>query len=1249
MTLSKSLKKALLYTLISVIVFNLSELGAQIKRIHAKKMDVFDGMAHNSILSIVQDSLGFIWFGTTNGLSRYDGYNLKNYQASPIDSNTIYNNRIQLLFVDRQGELWISVFDTVICKYNYEKDNFTRFNESSVSKEVRDSTNRFINKTQKRAVFNKQEFEIREGVDLIHRNNITGAEIIYEGGIPPYKEKQDFNCLFIDRNNVLWIGTNYSGVLRVDLLSNEFTAQNNIIQPQEEPVSSSIRTFMSDGKDLWMGTFYDGFSVLDRESGNRKHYYPYLNSGDWLSSGKVRAIYKDHTGDVWLGYNPGVDKVDHLSGKVIPYSIRPRYMSRYPNGGWGRVKRLPRTLYFTIYEDDRHNLWIGSQNGIFRYDREQDDFLFYPLEKEFKNSIATCMTSDSNGHLWIGTEMGGVVNIRRDKNQEQWIDTINYRFRVGDPSSLPDDRVTSIVEDQMGHIWVGTENGLCKIEPQQQRVETFSMEEGLSDPGIASLVIDVNNKLWISHKKGISSIELSSMSIKNYSIDEINEGGRFLNSAGCYDALYNTVYFGYTGGYISFQPEHIKDNPFAPVVRIVQLKILNKPVEVNKEVNGRVVLDKSIYHTSKIVLTHKDRDFSIEFAALHYNNPDLNKFSYMLEGFDDEWINTDARHRVATYSNLKPGSYTFKVKASNGSDLWSEKEAGLVIKVLPPWWNTWKAYVLYALVLTILAYLVLKTVLTKQQYEYLLSIEKLKAEKIQEVAQMKNRFFTNVSHEIRTPLTLILAPIEELMSLPNNENQHYFKIIKRNADRLLNLVNQLLDVRKMEEGKMTLYKTRSNIVELLFKAVESFKIKTETQQLKIQFTTSFEQLDMMLDVDKMNSVFYNLISNAVKYSNVDGSIEIKIGQKGEKGDVYIEISNEGKEITKDEIDKIFSPFYRSDSSGKKTIPGTGLGLVIVKQFVELHKGQVDVVSKDGVITFRISLPTETIIEKVKSSGDKFILATAESGKNVSSHERVSPVENGSENDKHVLLIVDDEEDVVEFLYEELKSQYHILKAANGEEGIQKTLNVIPDLVISDVMMPEMDGMEFCKRLKSDVRTCYIPVMLLTAKHAAEDMAEGYELNADAYMTKPFQMNVLKARIKNLIQSREMLRGAYQSQDNTTVIQYENKDSDDQLFINAITDRIKNQEGEYSVEKLADYMEMNRTQLYRRIKSITGQSANAFISEIRFSHAVELLMEGKRNISEIAYVLGYSEPGNFSRSFYRRFGVSPSKYIEIHKP
>lgn len=674
------------------------------------------------------------------------------------------------------------------------------------------------------------------------------------------------------------------------------------------------------------------------------------------------------------------------------------------------------------------------------------------------------------------------------------------------------------------------------------------------------------------------------------------------------------------------------------------------------EFNNHSILKKSITETKEIELSYDDYVVSLEFAALDFHAPEKNKYAYKMEGFEKDWNYTDANGRFVTYTNLDPGEYTFKVKGSNNDGVWNEAGASLRIIITPPWWSTWWAYTLYWFSVILLLISIRTYDLKRQRLKHQLELEHEHSEKLEEVDHMKSRFFANISHEFRTPLTLILGPSESIITETLDEKtKKKAGSIKRNANRLLNLINQLLDLSKLEAGRLKLETSYSNIVTFVKGIAMSFESLAERKDIVLKIKNTSDEIELYFDKEKMEKVFTNLLANAFKFTPGGSKITISVSET-DNNSVEIKIKDAGIGIPQEELPKLFDRFYQVDSSHTRERGGTGLGLALAKELVELHLGSIKVESEEKKwteVTVTLPLGKEHLLpEEILVADEPLeeikILVEEEEGRESTSMQVDKPLPEDIIKYKTIILVVEDNTDVREYIKDSLKNEYYIEEAANGEQGLRKAEKIIPDLIISDIMMPKMDGNELTRKLKNDERTSHIPVILLTAKSEQESKLEGLETGADAYLTKPFDTKELQIRIKNLINLRRKLQQKFSHGKIVTIKGEEKKVSGlDEKFMKKVLEVIENHISEetFSIEDFGSEVGMSRMQIHRKLKALTGKSASHYIRSVKLFKAKEMIGKHEATISEIAYSLGFSSPAYFTRCFKEEYGHPPSELAD----
>ncbi|MBN2167130.1 MAG: response regulator [Marinilabiliaceae bacterium] len=1214
------------------------------KILRFRQLTAKDGLAQNGTIGIAQDKYGFMWFGTWSGLCRYDGYEFTTYHNHEGDSTSIVNDRILSVYNDSVGDIWISfVNDMQICKYNYDQDNFIRFLFDEVDQQIADSLRRYKPFVRSIAQTHDYKWLVEYPENRLEQiNKRNGEKTIYKPD--PFNNwainSEFVGEIYLDDNGILWVSTIGSGVNFAD------TKQKGFQLYRSSVFSNEIRAFCKDrDQNIWVGTRSNGIGVLDTRNKTFNHCPVEKNEAMGENTySQIRKMYCDRFGYIWIGTKAGLRKYDPKNKIYTDYNIYSK-------------SRIPHNWVFEIMEDHNGDLWIGTFWGFSRYNREDDSFQYYEPKTMLSNHKVRAIKEDNEFNLWVATEEGGLTCLKRkshtDNGPEDFIPTY-YRHNVNDSNSISSDNIYSMDIDEKGQIWLATSNGLNVFDPKMGHFKCLSVNEGIPDKMIMAVLCDQDGYTWISHTKGLSRIQIDNFIITSYTDEDGLQDKDFMENSCFRDTVTGELYFGGTNGLNVFHPSKIEDNTIAPRVYTTALYVLNKRVEVNEPFNGRVILSKPVYLTQELTLEHQDRTISFDFAGIHFSNPRGNRYKYKLEGFDDEWIYTNASKRTASYSNLRAGNYTFKLLAANSDGVWCDQPATLSIKVLPPWWLSGWTYVGYFILILLLFYLIIRIITAQEKYKQQIEFEKLKADKLLEFDNLKSKFFTNMAHELRTPLSLIIDPLEKVIndSLFTTATKNYFLLMQRNAKRLYKLTNQLLDFRKMETGQLNLVKSVNDMVFHLYGVYESFSGQAVQRNITYQFQTTEKKLLVEYDVEKIESVLYNLISNAFKYTPDNGAVTLKLTVVVANNEevIVVEVVDTGKGINSDSINNIFSMFYKEDDNGQPGDKSYGIGLAFTKELVELHGGTIAVESEPGRgACFKVTLPykyVEDSLPEIGNDGSNTDLTIAITNKPVNEYD---PQENENDIKETSLLVIEDNDDIRNYLISQLSATYLVHDATNGLEGFDKAIDCLPDLIVSDVMMPGMDGFELCRKLKTDVRTSHIPVILLTARQSDESIIEGYQTGADAYIVKPFNSLVLISRIQNLINSRSQLRHFF-GKGNILDTKAITNNTTDEAFVNKaikiIIDHLE--DTGFNSETLADKLKMSRALMYKKIKSLTDMTVHQFIITVKMNKAAELLLSGDYSVSEVAYKVGFTVAGNFTRTFTKQFGCSPSEYISKQK-
>jgi signal transduction histidine kinase/DNA-binding response OmpR family regulator len=838
-----------------------------------------------------------------------------------------------------------------------------------------------------------------------------------------------------------------------------------------------------------------------------------------------------------------------------------------------------------------------------------------------------------------------------------------YLSSTGDTTSLSSNYLYLLFEDSKRNIWVGSSKGLDRLVEKRDGIhfERFGEKYSLP-PNVKGILEDKEGNLWLSANEGIVKFNPVTKIARTFRINNDLEDSGELSERVCFKSSDGRMYFGGTNGFVRFNPEMLKEVELPSDVVLVDFQIFN----TSQKVNGGSVLKKSIVFTDKIDLKYNQSVFSFEFAALDYRKQGNIEYAYILEGFDQDW-NFAGDKRFATYTNLSPGEYTFRVKTTDGTILSESKGATVRIIIHPPFWRTKLSYFIYFLLGIGILYFFRRTIINRERLKTELQLEKSEISNIQEANIMKLRFFTNISHEFRTPLTLIKAPLEKLIhsndQLKEEEQQYFFKIIQSNTNKLLRMVNQLLDYRKLEAGSLMLEPSEGDIVDFCRKTWAIFNLMAEQKSIKYIFQTSVDSQISSFDADKIDKIITNLLSNAFKYTPERGQIILSVEKlvgvinPTVESTHYIRIcvTDTGIGIPENEVDQVFDRFYTVNRKGFEKFEGTGIGLTLVKELTELHKGQIAVKSKEGVGSeFEVKIPI-ILQEKGMQNAEPENKQRPESDKVVFTGDDIDRIIDGKplmgnhETGKQKILIVEDDDELRLFLRNELLADFDVIEACNGMEGLDLAFIYNPDLILSDIMMPYMDGVELCKKIKSDERTSHVPVVLLSALHSQEKQIEGLEQGADDYIFKPFNLAILNSRIHNLLNTRFELSQKFK---NNTSLKYENDSANDQdrKLIQSIIDIVLENitDEKINADFISKKILISRSVIYIKVEALTGQSVNEFIRNIRLKKSTSLLIRKDYKITEVAYAVGFSSQSYFTRCFTKRFGKSPKDYATAYQ-
>lgn len=1174
------------------------------------------GLASDNIWSVVDGGDGKLYMGHVHHgfsvLSLKDK-KVKNFMHDPEDPVSLPGNGVTCIYKDLSGNIWLGT-DRGLALFNPEAENFIHFHhsEDGVPHTVFD-----IRQFDGNKLWIAMEFGGIAILDLTQRMFLSPDQVrfqyIKEGDDEYSLSNSTVRCLFQDSFKNVWAGMWGGGI---NFLSHESSYFNVYSYSPIQHSGSSLnnKTASSvcvarDGK-LWIGTDGGGINVFDK--GKRVAVYK-EETGD-LTDNSIQAALCDSEGNLWFG---------SFMGGVDFYDVKKKSFHQiFPKDKTGEDVRA-------LYEDAEY-VWIGTSNGIYKvrlHDKGIADH--YTVE----NNLVRCISKDNLNRLWIGTFGGGLGVF---DEHFQCVKLFNVT------SLFPSNTINTVYMDSQNRMWIGTGEGLvCFPSSQSWDYKVYRSEEGLSNVHIRAITEDNHGNIWVSTNKGISCLLKDKEVFYNYDHWDNVPMGNFM-SGSVAEAKDGTLYFGSINGLCRFNPDQVLEKRESPAAIITEMRIFGPLRDTDS--NEKVM---ALEGQSEVRLSYMQNNFSVTFNIQNYALVDQVEYAYMLKGLENSWYTVTDPNNV-TFRNIPPGNYCFQVKTRIRNQEWADEIASLDIRIDPPVWLTWWAKLFYILSGVSVLYFILHAYKKKLDMESLYELEKKNHEQEQELNNERLRFYTNITHELRTPLTLILGPLEDMQksnSLSGKDSQK-ISVIHQSAIRLLNLINQILEFRKTETQNKKLCVSRDNLAALVHEI--GLKYKELNRKPEIDFCLEIEQEDMSLFFDKevVTIILDNLISNAIKYTE-KGTITLGLHQvvRNNIHHTEISVSDTGFGIAPDALPHIFDRYYQEGSEHQAS--GTGIGLALVKNLVVLHEGEIRVESSLNVgSTFYVSLLTDNTYPHVLHA-DSTEKTSDEKGEK---EENIEPVHNG----KRILLIVEDNRDICDYIVESFSDDFEVRTAANGEQGLEQALGCIPDIIVSDIMMPVMNGIVMCRKLKEDLRTSHIPIILLTAKDSLQDKEEGYQVGADSYLTKPFSATLLHSRIHNLLESRKLLAERFNT--NSILIDKraavtESMNKLDNEFLEKINKLIEDRLSSEKIDigYLSDAMCMSNSTLYRKMKALTGLSTNEYIRKIKMQYAERLLLEGKYNISEVAFKVGINSTVYFRQCFKDEFGMAPSDYLKKIKP
>jgi len=1226
------------------------------------------GETYETAYELIQDDTGVVWVAVDGGvfeLDAKDGSVLGVHRADRQDDRALSNPHVYGLLKDRDNAIWIATANG-LNRFGPERERFERFFfDGSVTKS-RQFGEHFFSDLAQDGDGRIWTASYQGGVRV--RNPQTGAWRQYT-----HRRADKFSLdnnlvasIFADRSGVIWIGYGYSGLGKVNLAGLSFD-NRPFLDYGPEDAQPTVLSMTRDGNGhLWVGTD-QGLMLFDSKLRRVALFRHDAGDAGSLGNDTVWALFVDRQNALWVVTDsPAIQKL--IWDGRRPEDVRfVSFLQEDPE------QSLHGMAVTCVTADDDGQFWVGTRQGLHRWEPaiNRSRACVIPFEGGATSSVSTItqIFTDASGWFWVATMNSGLIRMNPgDPYSSKW-----YRHQQENANSLSHDGIVSLHQDLYGHVWVGSRYGLDRFLGEAEGFERFGERDGLPGNTVQAILSDDQGRLWLSFENGLALFWPQSGKVRFYN----GSDGLFSELFGpaAVQGSGGQLVFGCTGGLLAFFPGQINPHHDPPRPTISSVKLYSQGIGVGRPTEWPILPGEAL------TLGHNQSVFSVEMAALDFSAPQRTRYRFRLRGLDDAWAEVGAGQRTATFAGLEPGGYTFEFLARRPGSEWSAETASLKIDIAPPWWRTPWAYGFYLFMMAALVVGYLRRHRHKLEMQQRLNEEldrkvaertrdlrenqekltgqaatlKAQAKRLQEMDELKTRFFTNVSHEFRTPLTLTLGSLEDALTDVSlaSETRRRLEAAIRNARQLNALADELLDLAKLDAGQMPLRAAKTDLTAFLRGRVRAFQPWAERKGVNLIFQADCELLEAWFDHAKMEQIFSNLATNALKHTPAQGKVLVRVSR--EEGRACFSVKDTGAGIPADELPQVFDRFYQARGQESGRIKGAGIGLSLAQELAKLHGGDIQVSSELGFGSdFRVSFPLgkerlrpEQIVETVLpaeaplSATAPFAEETVGIGPN--------PAGPLDDPDAPAVLVVEDHPEVRAYLSEHLGSQYRLLTAENGREGLVLAREHIPDLVVSDVMMPEMDGFELCEQLKNDDKTCHVPVVLLTAKASEESAIAGLNIGADDYLVKPFSVDALLSRIANLIENRRLLRRRFARSMQIDPTQTETP-SADQLFMNKAAKIVERHIGDvdFGVQELADEVGFSRRQLHRKVRALTDQTPADLIRRIRLARAAQMLNNRAGNVSEIAYAVGFSKPRHFSTVFKESYGMTPSEYAGAKK-
>jgi len=1190
------------------------------------KFPINDGTL--KVRTILYDNNKNLWIATQgNGLLKFDTKtkNTERYfekTASGISFNCIY--------LDGKNTIWVGSSKGLF-KYNSNNNSFS-FDKRFLFLDRHTITDLKVSKNRKELYLstNKGLYVVPSAqleFDLPLSYKFISEGIENKGLSTAY-----INSVFEDRSQNLWVSTASGGL---NLLLNKPSKFEMVFQKDKNiGTERKLLPIVEDLQGrLWLGYSTDALYMSDtlKHNFNKSGLNNELRK---LGNTEIQSLCFSKSNVLWIGTaNKGLISYDFTNKELYIYN--------------NQNSNIPDNDIRAIKEDSKGNIWVGTNRGglCSFYQKSQSFEVYNPTDRNSNFTGINALVEDNEGNWWIGTDENGLKMFNPQTNT-------SYSFSSAEKGSyyIPDNYISSLYVDLKGQVWLGSRNGgLSYFNKNNNRFKALTSRLGLPQ-SISHIEGDQKGNLWISAINSVYCYNSTNNTIVSYRQSEGVNAGLFLINSGI-KTTSGRIFFAATKGLIGFNPNDFytsSEKAFSTLITGIQISNHSKDENEN-------VWIRNLEVTKKLELAHYQSSFTIHFVSPNYEHSNETKYAYYLKGEESTW-NYMGNNNSASYRNLEPGKYVFKVKASNANNIWSETTTELEIIITPPFWARWYMKLLYFVFFMLTLWGLWKYTLARLQRINNLRLKDIEREKSDEINNAKLQFFTNISHEFRTPITLILSPLSKIMEHETDpEKKYLLNLMRKNSNRLLRLVNEVLDFRKLDKENIQLHYEKVNVIQFTHELFNSFSVLSKDKNIDMIFKHQSDDFLVYIDKEVIEKTIVNLLSNALKFSHEGGEVILSIENDDLNESIIIEVSDNGIGLNAVHKDRIFELFYQAKTDHQYTQPGSGIGLYLIKSLVELHKGKITVESEENKgCKFTVVLPYNRQNTTVLSNDSSKEISNNEIDVNIGEIDEVLDVQTENVHKIHLaacekgiytLLIVEDDPDVRQFLVYEFKDEFKILEAENGEEALLLSKEKQIDIVLSDIMMPRMNGIQFCEALKKDINTSHIPLILLTAKSSIENKIEGIEYGADDYVVKPFSVKYLRTKMYSLLLKKEEMRKAFGKSFSINEPEIKSLSIDDVLINKAIEYIRQNiTDTELNGEMLADHLNISRVHLYRKLKSIVDCSSSEFIRRVRLKHAITLLEANNMNVSEVAYDCGFNSPAYFSTCFSSLYGMSPKEYI-----